>query len=244
MTGDSNVVDTSSGDAAAGDILTGKKAWVDGNEVTGNVSAGSDVTGPDGQKTFTIPDGIYSGSKTATANDSDLVPANIRSGVEIFGVTGEVHGGCTCANGTLNGTRWCDNGDGTVTDLTTCLVWLKKADWGGQKKWVDCATYDDAHTRVGILRAGVADANLSDGSGEGDWRLPTEDELYGLSGPPEAVTHDTMRAFTGVRWEYWSSTTLSTSPANAFYIYMSRGDSSNAPKQNYSFSVWPVRIAK
>ena len=31
---------------------------------------------------------------------------------------------CECL-GTLNGTRWCDNEDGTVTDLSTCLVWLK-----------------------------------------------------------------------------------------------------------------------
>lgn len=37
---------------------------------------------------------------------------------------------CTC-KGTLYENRWCDNGNGTVTDLTTCLVWLKKADWGG-----------------------------------------------------------------------------------------------------------------
>lgn len=33
--GDSNVVDTSSGDAAADEIKTGKKAWVDGAELTG-----------------------------------------------------------------------------------------------------------------------------------------------------------------------------------------------------------------
>jgi len=37
--GDSNVADTSSGDAAAGDILSGKIAWVDGAEVTGTYSA-------------------------------------------------------------------------------------------------------------------------------------------------------------------------------------------------------------
>ncbi len=35
VTGKPEVVDTTSGDAAAGDVLAGKKAWVDGNEVTG-----------------------------------------------------------------------------------------------------------------------------------------------------------------------------------------------------------------
>jgi hypothetical protein len=35
VAGDPNVVDTSSGDAVATEILTGKKAWVAGIEVTG-----------------------------------------------------------------------------------------------------------------------------------------------------------------------------------------------------------------
>ena len=38
--------------------------------------------------------------------------------------------GITC-KGTLVGTRWCDNGDATVTDMTTGLVWLKYTDWEG-----------------------------------------------------------------------------------------------------------------
>jgi hypothetical protein len=49
-----NIQDTSSGDAQAGDILQGKKAWVDGSEVTGNVAAGANVNGGNGSKTFTI----------------------------------------------------------------------------------------------------------------------------------------------------------------------------------------------
>ena len=36
--------------------------------------------------------------------------------------------------GTLSvGGRWCDQGDGTVKDMTTGLVWLKNAGWGGRK---------------------------------------------------------------------------------------------------------------
>jgi len=76
-TGD-NVVDTSSGDAVASDIKKGKKAWVNGSEVTGTSYGG-----------FTCTGAIY----------------NAGSG----------------------GTRWCDNGDGTVTDLSNGLVWLKNA---------------------------------------------------------------------------------------------------------------------
>jgi hypothetical protein len=36
VAGDPNVVNTASGDAAAGDVLNGKVAWVDGSEVMGN----------------------------------------------------------------------------------------------------------------------------------------------------------------------------------------------------------------
>ncbi len=35
---------------------------------------------------------------------------------------------CKC-KGTLSpGGRWCNQGNGTVLDMTTCLVWLRKAD--------------------------------------------------------------------------------------------------------------------
>ncbi|MCX6752195.1 MAG: hypothetical protein NTZ87_01700 [Candidatus Nomurabacteria bacterium] len=51
-------------------------------------SAGSNVTGGNGLLTFTIPNGIYSGSKTATAGDTNLQAGNIKNNVSIFGVTG------------------------------------------------------------------------------------------------------------------------------------------------------------
>ncbi|MBW1813845.1 MAG: hypothetical protein JRJ39_09275 [Deltaproteobacteria bacterium] len=40
-----------------------------------------------------------------------------------------------CKGTQSTGGRWCDNGDGTVTDMTTCLVWLKYANWGGTRMW-------------------------------------------------------------------------------------------------------------
>ena len=64
---------------------------------------------------------------------------------------------CDCADGTLTGTRWCDNGT-TVTDLLggpadaadptivgQCLEWAKNASWGGTKPWRNSSGYDDAH---------------------------------------------------------------------------------------------------
>ncbi|GAK55386.1 hypothetical protein U27_02219 [Candidatus Vecturithrix granuli] len=80
---------TSGATATAADLLTGKTAFVNGTQIIGNVPAGSNVSGAEGVKTFIIPDGLYAGSKTATANDADLTTGNIRSGVTIFGVAGK-----------------------------------------------------------------------------------------------------------------------------------------------------------
>lgn len=149
---------------------------------------------------------------------------------------------CTQCNppGTLVGTRWCDNGDGTVTDMTTGLVWLQEASWGGLKKWEDCTGHDDAHTRAGLLKA--ADyAWLSDGSVEGDWRLPTLGELKALTSGTEPVSLGDMRAFSGVQsFYYWSSTTYANDMLYAWVVLMDDGnvlsDAKDAPD-----SVWPVR---
>ena len=40
---------------------------------------------------------------------------------------------CVC-NGMLSPKgRWCNEGEGYVLDMTTCLVWLRHVPWGGEK---------------------------------------------------------------------------------------------------------------
>lgn len=157
---------------------------------------------------------------------------------------------CITCEGTLTGTRWCDQGNGTVKDMTTGLVWLKNASWGGTKPWrnssTDCSSpnytcYDDAHQRAGILYAGASGAGLSDGSVVGDWRLPTKEELYGLTHGTEAVRYGTPRAFTGVQSVvYWSSTTCAFPTGYAWYVLLNNGVVYNTTKGT-SLYVWPVR---
>jgi Protein of unknown function (DUF1566) len=127
VSGKTEVVDTTTGDALASDILSGKKAWVDGSEITGSATAGSNVSGAGGSKTFTIPDGHYTGSKTATANDTDLVTGNIKSGVTILGVSGKTEvvdttTGDALASDILSGKKaWVDGAEITGTLATQTL---------------------------------------------------------------------------------------------------------------------------
>jgi len=80
--GNSNVVNTSTGTAANSDILSGKTAWVDGAQRTGNISTQTlSSTSTD------MPAGYYAGT-TLSGVASNLASGNIKSGVEIFGVTG------------------------------------------------------------------------------------------------------------------------------------------------------------
>jgi hypothetical protein len=135
--------------------------------------------------------------------------------------------------------RWCDQNNGTVKDMTTGLVWLKDAGWGGQKPWEDCATHDDAHTRAGLLASGMG--GLSDGSVEGDWRLPSQSELVSIIFGDESIRSSQMYFFTNVQpWFYWSSTTYTDDTFFASGVDMQYGSVGDNYKP-VSYYVWPVR---
>lgn len=78
--GNAKFVDSDSGDAVAGDIRSGKKAWVDGVEVTGNAASNdsSDVTVSG--KTVSVPAGIYDTAVSKSVADGAVVPAASISG--------------------------------------------------------------------------------------------------------------------------------------------------------------------
>ena len=178
--------------------------------------------------------------------DPNLVPENIKAGVTIFGVEGELYGGCTCS-GTLNGTRWCDNGDGTVTDLSTCLVWLQNANCtdelkgitGGSLIWIQAIVWSNA------VSGYSDDCGLSDDSFESDWHLPTKSQLQSLANGTEPVTSSTPRAFQGVQSNYyWTSTTFynASYPELEISYTVSMNDGSwGIGTRDESHYVWPVR---
>jgi hypothetical protein len=137
--------------------------------------------------------------------------------IPLFGDEGITCSGTRWSNtGQSANGRWCDNGDGTVTDLLGYngkgkgLVWLKDAGWGGQRAWrVNVEdSHNDAHTRAGTLSSGTA--GLTDGSDAGDWRLPTRNELAALTNGTHKILSGTPGPFTDVEHSsYWSSSTES-----------------------------------
>ncbi len=68
--------------------------------------------------------------------------------------------------------RFTDNGNGTVTDNLTNLVWVEDANCFGTKDWVT------ALADVNGLANGQC--GLNDASEAGDWRLPNRRELFSL----------------------------------------------------------------
>jgi len=130
--------------------------------------------------------------------------------------------------------RFTDNGDGTVTDNLTGLIWLKNANCFGSPQWAT------ALTNCNNLADGSC--GLTDGSSAGDWRLPSVNELHSLvdrsqSSPCLPSGHP----FTGVQNAYyWSSTTWVGNTSVGWCVLFNSG-SVNGETKTLSHVVWPVK---
>jgi hypothetical protein len=140
--------------------------------------------------------------------------------------------------------RFTDNGDGTVTDNLTGLIWLQDANcFEGGRIWTDALVVSNAQFDGCTICGGTeGDCGLSDGSVAGDWRLPNRFELESLldlafwdpalsnaAGPAKWVEGD---AFSDVQSSppdvypvsyYWSSTTLASNSRYAWFVNPFRG---------------------
>jgi len=113
--------------------------------------------------------------------------------------------------------RFTDNGDGTVTDNLTNIVWMKQADCFDSKDWP--GTLSDCNELT------TSSCGLTDGSGAGDWRLPNVKQLlsllhYGFQAPSLPNTIGTGQGsegdpFIGVQGQYFFSSTSHAGSINA-----------------------------
>jgi hypothetical protein len=136
--------------------------------------------------------------------------------------------------------RFVDNGDGTVTDTLTNLIWLKNANCYGAQTW-DNATLDTAGLNNG-------ECGLTDGSAEGDWRLPTFEELSGIKAdfPTRSPNNPSFSwtipaaPFLNVQPHYYWSTTNCSGTGQAWFSALGF-DSACASATCDDQYVWPVR---
>ncbi len=119
-----------------------------------------------------------------------------------------------------------DNKDGTVTDTRSGLMGLRISCF-------DKDPWEQSMATVAHLADGQCD--LADGSAEGDWRLPTKEEL------PNLVEWEKSGRFAvepGRR--YWSGTTHFEDDAFAWFADPKKGFV-DRERKNSSHHVWPVR---
>ena len=121
--------------------------------------------------------------------------------------------------------RFTDNGDGTVTDHKTGLMWSKNANQG-QMSWEKAMEHCQALKRAG----------------HNDWRLPDRFELESLLDISQflpALPED--HPFENVQSAYyWSSSTPAHNTFYAWIVYMNYGNVHHYSKTR-SYYVWPVR---
>ncbi len=147
--------------------------------------------------------------------------------------------------------RFTDNGDGTITDNLTGLIWDQNANRFGTRTWAEALS--DCNSL-----AAIDHGDLVDGSVAGDWRLPNVRELsslihYGFARPALPNTTGTVKWSDGdpftnmpeLPWAYWSSTSDAftiTPPAmpKAWNVSFLSGSMARTGKDVFNH-VWCVR---
>ncbi len=136
-----------------------------------------------------------------------------------------------------------DNGDGTITDTSTGLVWDKCSRgqvWDNTTPPGTCTGTASTHDWAAALAQATA-ANTASHRGQAGWRLPNRTELESLvkidaNSPaidgtyfPATFSHS-----------YWTSTTYAYAPAYAWVVYFSDGST----YANYETSTNHVRLVR
>ncbi len=159
-----------------------------------------------------------------------------------------------------DGGRYEDMDDGTVQDCRTGLIWLKNANcannFGGIDKSTGTLDWHDAMTWVAAVRDTgnpATSCGLTDGSSQGDWRLPTKTEwmamvayakmkgyspvLTNAAGTAPLADGDAFNNVQSTNF-YWTSTVNPLNITQAWIVNMEAGTFFLTSSAAF---VWPVR---
>jgi len=192
---------------------------------------------------------------------NDLASCKAQSGGRRLPATGQTtcwdsNGGVIACSGTGQdgeiqaggALTYIDNGDGTISDLITNLMWEKKSADGSIHDQSNTYIWADAFSSfIGGLNAGTGFA------GHTDWRLPNVKELQSIlnyenvglavstpftancgAGCSVTTCSCTQSNF------YWSATTYASGPGGAWWVFFSNGDVGTSGKVS-NFYVRAVR---
>ena len=152
--------------------------------------------------------------------------------------------------------RFTDNGNGTITDKLTGLMWLKKADSGKMCFTTEAdsrVTWNEALTHIRECNTLQVNNGPIGVAGFQDWRLPSVREINSLIHYGQAQTigqslftspflETDVRHFSPTDM-YWSSTSNAEDTLTAWAFHLFLGSQTAANKTDSSFYVWPVRNA-
>jgi len=140
--------------------------------------------------------------------------------------------------------RWIDNGNGTITDTVTGLIWLKKA---------DCIVDNWSSAIQAVNHLASGQCGLTDGSAAGSWRMPNRNEMQSLSDRMESNHADFFNA-TYLNWDgtlfrspiftnfmvsqfYWTSTTDAADTSEAWTVFSCDYGVYDIPKANSGYTL-------
>ncbi len=236
VSGDSNVVNTSSGNAAAGDIADNKIAFAAGAQITGNMHAAQWlqtiddwVSGAGTSGEYTAEEATWSTVSGSPFNAGFATSSNplvyYPVGADVYLFSGRVK------QDTRTGLMWSDVAStGAVTAVATSttnnFTLTGVAGVGdGTRPWTTGTTTATNGNAINFCNA----LNAISFAGYSDWYLPTQKQLM------QAYIDGSANNLPIPDYYFWSSTEHYGNTAHAWYVYLSTGYTYTTTKVNSNY---------